>query len=207
MIELYTWTTPNGYKPLIMLEETGLRYEIRPVDIGAGDQHKPEFTRINPNGKIPALVDRSATPEPELVFESGAILIYLAEKTGKLLPASGPARSQTLAWLMFQMGGVGPMLGQLGHFKVAAPEKIPYAIERYQKEVERIYKVLDGRLGEASYLAGDYSIADIATYPWIVSASERLGVSPDAFPNVARWVSAIRERPAVTRAYAAKIKP
>jgi GSH-dependent disulfide-bond oxidoreductase len=206
MIELYTWTTPNGYKPLILLEEIGLAYEIRPVNIGAGEQHRPEFTRINPNGKIPAIVDRSATPEPEAVFESGAILIYLAEKTGKLLPGSGPARSRTLEWLMFQMGGVGPMMGQLGHFMLAAPEKIPYAIERYKKETERIYRVLDGRLAEAEYLAGDYSIADIATYPW-VSSPERVELSLEAYPNVGRWVSAIRARPAVTRAYAAKIKP
>lgn len=206
MIELYTWTTPNGYKPLVMLEEIGLPYEIRPVNIGTGDQQKPEYLRINPNGKIPAIIDRSATPEPEAVFESGAILIYLAEKTGKLLPSSGPGRSRTLEWLMFQMGGVGPMLGQLGHFKLAAPEKIPYAIERYQKESERLYKVLDGRLAEAPYLAGDYSIADIATYPW-VSTPERVGIALEAFPSVARWISAIRARPAVTRAYAAKIKP
>jgi GST-like protein len=206
MIDLYTWTTPNGYKPLILLEELGLAYEIKPIDIGADAQKTPEFLRINPNGKIPALRDHDPPNGPVTVFESGAILIYLAEKTGKLLPASEPGRSRVIEWLMFQMASVGPMLGQLGHFRRAAPEQIPYAIERYQKEQERIYKVLDGRLAESEHLADEYSIADIATFPWI-SGATRLGVDTAPYPNLARWEQAIKARPAVTRAYAAKIKP
>ncbi|WP_438035835.1 glutathione S-transferase family protein [Sorangium sp. So ce204] len=206
MIDLYTWTTPNGYKPVILLEELGLAYQIKPIDIGAGAQKTPEYLRINPNGKIPALRDHDHPNGPVTVFESGAILIYLAEKTGKLLPASEPGRSRVIEWLMFQMGAVGPMLGQLGHFRSAAPEKIPYAIERYQNEQDRIYKVLDGRLAESEYLADEYSIADIATFPWI-SGAARMGVALEPYPNLARWEQAIKARPAVARAFAAKIKP
>lgn len=206
MIDLYTWTTPNGYKPVILLEELGLPYALHPIDIGSGAQHEPGYLRINPNGKIPALVDHDHPAGPVTVFESGAILIYLGEKTGKLLPASEPARSRVMAWLMFQMSAVGPMLGQLGHFR-GAPEKIPYAMERYQKEQERIYKVLDGRLGEAEYLGDEYSIADISTFTWVSMAATRMGVTLDPYPNLARWVGTIEARPAVTRALAAKIKP
>jgi GSH-dependent disulfide-bond oxidoreductase len=198
MIELYTWTTPNGHKPMIMLEELGLERRLIPVNIGKGEQHAPDYLRINPNGRIPALVDRTEGAEPVVVFESGAILIYLAEKTGQLLPASGQERYEALAWLMFQMGGVGPMFGQAGHFLRAA-EKLPYAIDRYVNESRRLYGVLDGRLAEAEYLAGDYSIADIATFPW-ARQSAFLGLTLDEFPNVKRWVSAIAERPAVERA-------
>ena len=199
MIELYTWTTPNGHKPMIMLEELGLERRLIPVNIGAGEQHAPEYVRINPNGRIPALVDRPDDGgKPVVVFESGAILIYLAEKTGQLLPASGPERYETLAWLMFQMGGVGPMFGQAGHF-LRATEKLPYAIDRYVNESRRLYGVLEGRLAEEEYLAGDYSIADIATFPWVRQPSF-LGLSLDEFPSVKRWVSAIAARPAVERA-------
>ena len=204
MIDLYTWTTPNGYKPMIMLEELGLEHRLVPVNIGEGEQHAPDYLRINPNGRIPALVDRSAEgSKPVVVFESGAILIYLAEKTGKLLPASGPERYEVLEWLMFQMGGVGPMLGQASHF-LRAEEKRPYAIDRYVNESRRLYGVLDGRLGEEEYLAGDYSIADIATFPWVRNPSI-FGFSLDELPNVKRWVSAIAERPAVERALHVKL--
>ena len=205
MIELYTWTTPNGYKPVIALEELGLEYQLRPINIGAGDQQKPEYLRINPNGKIPALIDHDHPNGPVSVFESAAILIYLAEKTGKLLPREEPGRSRVMEWVMFQMSAVGPMLGQLGHFRNAA-EKIPYAIDRYQKEQERIYRVLDGRLGEGEYLADEYSIADVCTFPWI-AMSKRFGVPVDGYPNLSRWVDAVDARPAVKRAFEAKIKP
>lgn len=200
---LYAWSTPNGYKPILLLEELGVPYELIPIDIGKGQQHTPEFLRVNPNGKIPALIDEPGEGQPAVsIFESGAILVYLAEKTGRFLPAEGPARYQTLSWLMFQMGGVGPMLGQAGHF-LRASEKIPYAIERYVNEARRLYGVLDGRLGEAEYLGGEYSIADIATFPW-VRQPQYFTLSLDEFPNVKRWVEAIAARPAVVRALAAK---
>ena len=201
MIELYTWPTPNGHKVHIVLEELGLPYEVHAVDIGEGDQFKPEFLKISPNNRIPAIVDRDGPGgKPLALFESGAILIYLAEKTGRLLAPKGAARYSAVQWLMFQMGGVGPMLGQAHHFRVYAPEKIPYAIERYTNEARRLYAVLDGRLGEAEYLAGaDYGIADIATFPWLRSW-ERQGVVLSDYPNVQRWFGAIEKRPAVERA-------
>ena len=199
MIDLYTWGTPNGRKVSIMLEETGLPYRVHKIDISKGDQFKPEFVAINPNSKIPAIVDPEGPGGKALtLFESGAILIYLAEKTGRFLPKDPAARYVVLEWLMFQMGGVGPMFGQVHHFLRAAPEPVPYAIERYSKETMRLYGVLDARLGGAAYLAGDYSIADIATYPW-VARHEWHKVELGDFPNVERWYRAIGARPAVTR--------
>jgi len=202
MLDLYLWTTPNGYKPLILLEELGAPHTLHPVNLGKGEQHSPDFLRINPNGKIPALVDGAGTPEQVFVFESGAILIYLAEKFGRFLPPSGQARANVLAWLMFQMGGVGPMFGQLAHFR-GAKEKIDYAIDRYRNEAERLYGVLDKRLGESAYLAGEYSIADMATYPW-ANAFGFLGIEREKFPNVGRWLDEIAARPAVAKAMAYK---
>ncbi|MSP48556.1 MAG: glutathione S-transferase family protein [Alphaproteobacteria bacterium] len=199
MIDLYTWGTPNGRKASIMLEEVGLPYSVHKIDIGKGDQFKAEFVAINPNAKIPAIVDRDGPDgTPMAVFESGAILIYLAQKTGTLLPPTPRAKSETLQWLMFQMGGVGPMFGQNHHFRRFAPEKIPYGIERYGKETERLYGVMDQRLGKVAYLAGDYSIADIATYPW-VSRYDFQEIDLARFPNVKRWFDAISARPAVQK--------
>jgi GSH-dependent disulfide-bond oxidoreductase len=199
MIDFYTWTTPNGRKVSIMLEETGLPYRVHAIDISKGDQFKPEFVAINPNSKIPAIVDPDGPDgRPISIFESGAILIWLAEKTGQFLATDQRRRSEALQWLMFQMGGVGPMFGQAHHFRKFAPEPVPYAIERYTKEAQRLYGVLDRRLAEASYLAGDYSIADMATYPW-VARHEWQGVSLDEHPNVKRWFEAIGARPAVQR--------
>src|SRR6185437_13713483 len=199
MIELYTWATPNGRKVSIMLEEVALPYETIKVDITKGDQFKPDYLTVNPNGKIPAIVDREGPTGGRLaVWESGAILIYLAEKTGKLLSDDPVLRLTTIEWLMFQMSGVGPMLGQAHHFRRFAPERIPYAIERYEKEAARLYGVLDRRLGESEYLAGAYSIADIATFPWI-ARHEWQGVALDDFPNVKRWFATISSRPAVQR--------
>ena len=199
MIELYTWATPNGRKVSIMLEEVALPYETIKVDITKGDQFKPDYLTVNPNAKIPAIVDREGPAGGRLaVWESGAILIYLAEKTGKLLSDDPVLRLTTIEWLMFQMSGVGPMLGQAHHFRRFAPERIPYAIERYEKEAARLYGVLDRRLGESEYLAGAYSIADIATFPWI-ARHEWQGVALDDFPNVKRWFATISSRPAVQR--------
>jgi GST-like protein len=195
MIDLYTFTTPNGRKASVMLEEVGLPYTTHKIDISKGEQFNPEFIAINPNSKIPAIVDRDANLS---VFESGAILIYLAEKTGKLLPTEPKARYAVLQWLMFQMGGVGPMFGQFNHFKKFAPEKIPYAINRYEKETLRIYGVLDKQLEEQEFLGGDYSIADIATYPW-VAIYEFQGLTLNEHPHLKRWVETIRERPAVQK--------
>ena len=198
MIDLYTFTTPNGRKASIMLEEVGLPYNVHKIDITKGDQFTPEFVAINPNSKIPAIID----PETGItVFESGAILIYLAKKTGKLLPTNDKEQFQVLSWLMLQMGSVGPMLGQLNHFKKFAPEKIPYAIERYEKETLRLYGVLDGQLQEREFLCGDYSIADIATYPWI-AIYEMQGLTLDSHPNLKRWVETMQQRPAVERGMA-----
>ncbi|MEM9219045.1 MAG: glutathione S-transferase N-terminal domain-containing protein [Cyanobacteria bacterium P01_F01_bin.150] len=195
MIDLYTFTTPNGRKPAILLEELGLAYAIHEIHIGKGDQFSPEYVAINPNSKIPAIIDREADLK---VFESGAILIYLAEKTGKLLPTETAARASVMEWLMFQMASVGPMFGQLGHFKNSAPEKMPYAIERYQKETIRLLGVLEGQLANHGYVAGDYSIADIATYPWVVAATTPyLDISLAEFANVQRWVETLETRPAV----------
>ena len=200
MIELYAWGTPNGRKPLIMLEEVGLPYELRKINIGKGEQFTPEFIAINPNSKIPAMIDREGPGgKPITVFESGAMLIYLAEKTGKFMGPEPRARINAIEWLMFQMGGVGPMFGQAHHFLRQAPEPIPYAQERYVKETRRLYGVMEKRLGAVAYLAGDYSIADMATYPW-VARYEWHKVALEEFPNVNRWFKAIAARPAVARA-------
>jgi GSH-dependent disulfide-bond oxidoreductase len=198
MIDLYTFTTPNGRKASIMLEEVELPYTVHKIDISKGEQFTPEFVAINPNSKIPAIVDHETGIT---VFESGALLIYLAEKTGKLLPKDDKERVTVLSWLMFQMGGVGPMLGQLNHFKKFAPEKIPYAIERYEKETLRLYGVLDKQLTEQEFICGDYSIADIATYPWI-AIYEWQGLTLDSHPNLKRWVETMQQRPAVQRGMA-----
>jgi GSH-dependent disulfide-bond oxidoreductase len=203
MIDLYYWTTPNGHKITIFLEEAEVLYRIIPVNISAGDQFKPEFLKISPNNRIPAIVDnepQEAGP-PVSVFESGAILLYLAEKTGKFLPRALRPRVEVLQWLFWQMGGLGPMAGQNHHFSTYAPEKIPYASERYVKETSRLYAVLDKRLADRPFIAGDYSIADMASYPWIVPY-ERQGQKLADFPNLKRWFEAIAERPAVKRAYA-----
>jgi GST-like protein len=202
MIDLYTWSTPNGRKVSIMLEEVGLPYRLHPVDITQGEQHRPEFVAISPNAKIPAIVDAEGPDgQPMALFESGAILIYLAEKTGKFLSAEARTRYVTLQWLMFQMGGIGPMFGQAHHFLKFAPEPVPYGIERYGKEARRLYGVLDARLSEVSYLAGEYSIADIATYPW-VARHEWQGVELADFPNVKAWFDRIGARPAVQKGMA-----
>ncbi len=200
MIDLYTWPTPNGHKIHIMLEETGLEYTVHPVNIQQGDQFKPEFLKISPNNKMPAIVDQDGPGgRPFDLFESGAILMYLAEKTGRLMPAEIRARYGVIKWLMFQMGAIGPMLGQAHHFLGYAPEKIPYAMDRYRNEANRLYNVLDHRLGESEYLAGDdYSIADIAVWPW-TRRPERQGVERDDYPNFKRWFDAIEARPAVQR--------
>ncbi|AJX30642.1 glutathione S-transferase N-terminal domain-containing protein [Burkholderia oklahomensis] len=200
MIDVYSWATPNGHKVHILLEETGLEYRVHPIDIGAGDQFKPEFLKISPNNKIPAIVDHDGPDgKPISLFESGAILIYLAEKTGKFLPSAPVARYATLEWLMFQMGGVGPMLGQAHHFRLYAPQQIEYAINRYTNEAKRLYGVMDKRLAESAYLASDgYTIADIATFPWTRSWKNQ-GIELDEFPNVKRWHEAIAARPAVQR--------
>ena len=198
MIDLYTWPTPNGHKVHIMLEECALPYAVHAVDIGAGEQFAPEFLAISPNNKIPAIVDHDGPDgQPMPMFESGAILVYLAGKTGRLLPDDVRARYVALQWVMFQMGGLGPMLGQAHHFRLYAPEKIAYAIDRYTNEARRLYGVMDRRLGEAAFLAGDdYSIADIACFPWTRSHANQ-GVSLDDYPNVRRWYQAIDARPAV----------
>ena len=203
MIDLFYWTTPNGHKITMFLEEVGLPYRIVPVNIGKGDQFDPGFLTIAPNNRIPAIVDRAPTGggAPLPLFESGAILLYLAEKTGKLLPTDVRGRAQVTQWLFWQMGGLGPMAGQNHHFTGYAPEKIPYAIERYVKETNRLYGVLNKRLADRSFVAGEYSIADIAAYPWIVPY-ERQGQKLEDFPHLKRWFEAIRERPATVRAYA-----
>ncbi len=199
MIDLYTWPTPNGHKVHIMLEEVGLEYNVIPIDINAGDQFDPEFLKISPNNKMPAMVDPDGPGgTPYSMFESGAILMYLAEKTGRLMPTETRARYDVIKWLMFQMGHIGPMLGQAHHFRTYAPEPIPYAIDRYTNEAYRLYKVLDGRLAEAEYLAEAYSIADIAVFPWLRS-HERQGQDLDDFPHVKRWFEVIAARPAVER--------
>lgn len=202
MIDLYTWKTPNGRKVSIMLEECGLRYRAHAIDIGKGEQFSPHFLALNPNGKIPAITD-SEGPDGKRIdlFESGAILVYLAGKTGRFLPASDRGKYIALEWLMFQMAGVGPMFGQVHHFLRAAKEQVPYAIERYGKEKDRLYGVLDQRLGEVEFLAGEYSIADIATYPW-VARHEWHRTELSNFPNVKRWFDAIGARPAVQRGMA-----
>ncbi|WP_286784989.1 MULTISPECIES: glutathione S-transferase family protein [Pseudomonas] len=199
MIDLYTAATPNGHKVSIALEELGLPYDLHVLSFDRKEQKTPEFLRINPNGRIPAIVDRDN--DDFAVFESGAILVYLAEKTGQLMPSDVKGRSRVLQWLMFQMGGVGPMQGQANVFFRYFPEKLPGAISRYQNETRRLYEVLDRRLGEAEYLAGDYSIADIATFPW-VKIHDWSGVSLDGLTHLQRWLDAIDSRPAVQRGLA-----
>ena len=200
MIEVYSWATPNGHKVHIMLEECGLPYRAIPVNIGTGEQFKPEFLAISPNNKIPAIVDpQGPDGKPISLFESGAILVYLAGKTGRFLPKSDRAKYEVLQWLMFQMGGVGPMLGQTHHFRLYAPEKIDYAINRYTNEARRLYQVMDKRLSQSAWLGGDeYSIADIATFPWLRNWKNQ-GVEMSELPHLERWFRKIEERPAVQR--------
>lgn len=203
MIDLHYWTTPNGHKITMFLEETGLEYRIHPVDIGKGEQFRPEFLKISPNNRIPAIVDRAPADggEPVSVFESGAVLLYLAEKTGRLLPRDLRGRVSAIEWMIWQVAGLGPMAGQNHHFGVYAQEKIPYAIERYVNETNRLYGVLDQRLEGRQFIAGDdYTIADIASYPWIVSW-KRQQQNLDDFPNLRRWFESIRDRPSTLRAY------
>jgi GST-like protein len=198
MIELYFFPSPNGLKIAIMLEECGLPYEVKPVDIGSGEQFRPEYLAINPNNKIPTIVDRDTGIA---VFESGAILIYLAEKSGQFLTADPEARMQTLSWLLWQVGGLGPMAGQAHHFRAFAEEEVPYGIRRYTNEVNRLYGVMDRQLGKNEYLAGEYSIADIACWPWVVP-HERQGQTLDDFTHLKRWFETVRERPGVQRGFA-----
>lgn len=203
MIDLYYWPTPNGWKASIALEELGLAYRVLPVHIGRGEQFQPDFLAISPNNRIPALVDHEPLGggAPLSIFESGAMLMYLAEKTGRLMPTDPRGRYEVVQWVMWQMGGLGPMTGQAYHFRSYAPERIAYATDRYMKEVDRLYGVIERRLADRDYLAGDYSIADIAAWPWVVG-HDRLGISLEAFPRVARWVEAIGKRPAVERGLA-----
>jgi GSH-dependent disulfide-bond oxidoreductase len=203
MIELYYWHTPNGHKITMFLEEAGLNYRLHRVDIGKGEQFRPEFLAISPNNRIPAIVDTAPADGGAAIpiFESGAILLYLAEKTGKFLPHDLRGRTEVIKWLFWQMANLGPMAGQNGHFNVYAPEKIPYAIDRYTRETARLYGVLDTQLEGRDFIAGDYSIADMASYPWIVSHA-RHKQNLDDFPNVERWFEAIRDRPATVKAYA-----
>ena len=198
MIDLYTFTTPNGRKASIMLEEVGLPYEVHVIDITKDEQFSPEYIEINPNSKIPAIVDQDTNIK---VFESGAILIYLAEKTGKLLPSETKTRIEVIEWLMFQMASIGPMFGQHNHFNRYAPEKIPYAIERYEKETLRLYGVLDKQLADKEFICGDYSIADVATFPW-VNIYDYQGLTLDNHPNLKRWLETVQQRPAVKKGMA-----
>ena len=207
MITLYTWTTPNGRKIPVALEEMGLPYEVRAINLGANEQFSAEFLAVSPNNKIPAIVDHGAPGGPVSVFESGAILIYLAEKTGLLLPSGGAARARVLEWLFWQVGGIGPMLGQLFYFAVRAPEKVPPAIERFQEEANRLFRVMERRLAEGPYLGGNtYSIADIATYPWVSAANALVragaGDALGSLPSVDRWLAELGARPAVQRGMA-----
>lgn len=198
---LYYWNTPNGHKPVILLEELGVPYEVKPVNIGRGEQFAPAFLQVSPNNKIPALQDTDAEGTPFALFESGAILLHLADTHGRFLPAAGAARLRVLQWLFWQVGGLGPMAGQTHHFVKYAPQPVPYAIDRYVNETRRLYRVLDTALQDAEWVAGDYSIADIAIYPWIVEyALQRQQL--DDTPHVARWFVAMQARPAVQRAYA-----
>src|SRR6188508_3349216 len=203
MIDLYYWTTPNGHKITMFLEEAGLEYRINPVNIGKGDQFQPDFLRISPNNRIPAIVDNAPANggKPISVFESGAILLYLAEKTGKFIASDLAGRAEVLQWLFWQMGGLGPMAGQNHHFRNYAVEKIPYAIDRYVNETNRLYGVLNKRLADREFIAGDYSIADMASYPWVVPYKNQ-DQNIDDFPHLKRWLETIRERPATLRAYA-----
>lgn len=201
MIDLYFWPTPNGHKVSILLEETGLDYEVHPINILQGDQYDPEFIAISRNNRIPAIMDRDGPDgKPFSLFESGAILVYLAEKSGQFLPLDPAKKYKVLQWLFFQVGNVGPLFGQCGHFQGYAPEKIPYAIDRYFNETLKLYKVMDNILAERDYLSGEYSIADIATYPWVMPETRELHkLDIDQFPNVKRWHDAIAARPAVER--------
>ena len=203
MIDLHYWTTPNGHKITMFLEETGLAYKIFPVNIGKGDQFKPEFLAIAPNNRIPAMVDHEPKGggKPISIFESGAMLLYLAEKTGKFLPADLYGRYDAIQWTFWQMGGLGPMAGQNHHFRNYAQEKIQYAIDRYVNETNRLYGVLNKRLADREFIAGDYSIADMASYPWVVPYKNQ-GQNIDDFPHLKRWLETIRARPATVRAYA-----
>jgi len=204
MIDLHYWTTPNGHKITLFLEEAGLEYQVHPVNISKNEQFAPAFLKISPNNRIPAIVDNQPADggEPISLFESGAILLYLAEKTGQFLPTDLRGREQVLQWLFWQMGGLGPMAGQNHHFNVFAPQKIPYAIKRYIDETARLYGVLDKRLADRAFVAGDdYSIADMAIYPWVVPY-ERQSQNLDDFPHLKRWFLAIKARPATERAYA-----
>jgi GST-like protein len=203
MIELHYWTTPNGHKITIFLEETGLPYRIVPVNINKGEQFKQHFLKLSPNNRIPAIIDREPADggEPITIFESGAILLYLADKTGRFIPKDLRGRTETVQWLFWQMGNLGPMAGQNNHFNNYAVEKLPYAMDRYRNEVNRLYGVLDRRLSDRPFIAGEYSIADMASYPWIVPY-ERQGQKIEDFPNLKRWFEAVRGRPAVARAYA-----
>lgn len=203
MIDLYYWTTPNGHKITLFLKETGLPYRIHPINIGKDEQFQPHFLKIAPNNRIPAIVDNEPADggEPLSLFESGAILLYLAEKTGRFIPQDLRGRQEALQWLFWQMGGLGPMAGQNHHFNRFAPEKVPYAIQRYVKETARLYGVLDRRLADRAFVAGDdYSIADMAIYPWIVPHAYQ-EQDLDDFPHVKRWFQAIQARPATVRAY------
>ena len=202
MIDLYYWGTPNGLKLKLFFEESGVPHRIIPVDIGKGEQFKPDFLAISPNNKIPALVDHDPPGggAPLSLFESGAMLLYLAEKIGRFIPGDLRGRAEVLQWLFWQVGGLGPMAGQNGHFVVYAPEKVPYAIERYLKETNRLYGVLDRQLADREFVAGDYSIADMAIYPWIVPHDPH-GQNLDDFPSLKRWFEAIKARPATVRAY------
>jgi GST-like protein len=203
MIDFYYWTTPNGHKITLFLEETGIPYRMHPVNLGKGEQFKPEFLAISPNNRMPAIVDQKPKDggAPISVFESGAILLYLADKTGKFIPQDLRGRTETIEWLFWQVGGLGPMAGQNHHFSQYAPEKIPYAIDRYVKETNRLYGVMNKRLADRPFLAGDYSIADMASYPWIVPY-ERQGQKLEDFPHLKRWFEAIAARPATIAAYA-----
>jgi len=202
LIELYFWPTPNGHKITLFLEEAGLDYQIHPVNISTGDQFKPDFLKISPNNRMPAIIDRAPADggEPVSIFESGAILLYLAEKTGKFLPNDIRGRQRVLEWLFWQVGGLGPMAGQNHHFSQYAPEKLPYAIDRYRNETNRLYGVLNGQLAGRDYVAGEYSIADMASYPWIVP-HERQGQNLEDFPHLKAWFERIKARPATIRAY------
>ena len=204
MIDLHYWPTPNGHKITVFLEEAALPYTIHKVDIGKGDQFKPEFLAISPNNRMPAIVDQAPADggKPISIFESGAILQYLAEKTGKFLPKDIRGKTEVMQWLFWQMGGLGPMAGQNGHFNVYAPEKIPYAMDRYTKETNRLYGVMNKRLADRDYLGGAYSIADMASYPWVVP-HEAHKQNLNDFPHLKRWFEAIKARPAVVKAYAA----
>jgi len=203
MIDAYVYTTPNGFKALIGLEELGLEYQTRWIDITKGQQTSPEYLAINPNNKIPAIVDHDGPNGQAItVFESGAVLLYLADKTGKLLPKSGPGRYEALEWVFFNAGGPGPMLGQLSYFTKFASEKVPAAIERYTKEADRLFRVLDKRLAAGRYLAGEFSIADIMNVTWPRAAKTFLGMDLSGYPHLSRWIAELEERPAVKRAFA-----